>query len=413
MRNSENKLQTVLAWIHTFFILEGSYFLAAGIFHMEKSAAQMYIMKGFLLFIPVICSFFCMRIIGNLWIYLAVSVLAVLGMYTVSGCVLTGVLTGFVFLVRCHVRIRRGKIKRMLQEMPGEAGAQELPEVWEIPTFFDRPSPHYWSVFVIYYVVAIIGGMKEYLRGIWWLLAADIAICLVCCYIEEMQDFIERNRRIANLPVRAMKKVGKQIFVVLMAGMILFMLPAVIYDKEPLAEINLEYHGAPVKLPEPEQKQQGASMQESLEKLGVEGEVREFPQWIQTVLKVIPAVLFVGFLLVILRTVGKALKNAADAFSQEEEAVLGTEDEEVSLTKKLKTDREKGEGWFSPNMRIRRKYKKKVLRHSKVRPLGTETPAQIETKANLSGEERDVLHRLYEKARYSSDGCTKEEAGKL
>ena len=66
---------------------------------------------------------------------------------------------------------------------------------------------------------------------------------------------------------------------------------------------------------------------------------------------------------------------------------------------------------LSVNMRIRRKYKKIIRKSSKERPKGWETPYELETGAQLQEDESmKVLHKVYEKARYSKDGCTKEEA---
>ena len=47
-------------------------------------------------------------------------------------------------------------------------------------------------------------------------------------------------------------------------------------------------------------------------------------------------------------------------------------------------------------------------------PAGWETPSELETKAQLVRDaSTDKLHTLYEKARYSREGCTSEEAEAL
>lgn len=75
--------------------------------------------------------------------------------------------------------------------------------------------------------------------------------------------------------------------------------------------------------------------------------------------------------------------------------------------------REKKEGYLSPNMRIRRKYKKTIKKAGKYQPTGAETPAELEERNELSGDGMRRLHDGYEKARYSREGCTKEEAEAL
>ena len=49
----------------------------------------------------------------------------------------------------------------------------------------------------------------------------------------------------------------------------------------------------------------------------------------------------------------------------------------------------------------------------KYQPTGAETPAELEERNELSGDGMRRLHDGYEKARYSREGCTKEEAEAL
>lgn len=64
----------------------------------------------------------------------------------------------------------------------------------------------------------------------------------------------------------------------------------------------------------------------------------------------------------------------------------------------------------SPNSKIRKIYKKRVLRDWKEIPDASMTPAEIEEKVVMSEKEKYLLHILYEKARYGKDSCTREEA---
>ena len=61
----------------------------------------------------------------------------------------------------------------------------------------------------------------------------------------------------------------------------------------------------------------------------------------------------------------------------------------------------------------RRKYKKTIKKAGKYQPTGAETPAELEERNELSGDGMRRLHDGYEKARYSREGCTKEEAEAL
>ena len=64
-------------------------------------------------------------------------------------------------------------------------------------------------------------------------------------------------------------------------------------------------------------------------------------------------------------------------------------------------------------MRIRRKYKKTIKKAENYKPTGAVTPAELYDINELSGDGMRRLHDGYEKARYSREGCTKEEAEAL
>ena len=106
-------------------------------------------------------------------------------------------------------------------------------------------------------------------------------------------------------------------------------------------------------------------------------------------------------------------KNAGKAFSEDEEDEVLFLHQGNDERENLPWRREKKEGYLSPNMRIRRKYKKRSKKPENNQPTGAETPAELEERNELSGDGMRRLHDGYEKARYSREGCTKEEAEAL
>ena len=75
---------------------------------------------------------------------------------------------------------------------------------------------------------------------------------------------------------------------------------------------------------------------------------------------------------------------------------------------------------FHPNTTIRKRFKKQIQMgiHSDKKtsnsiPVSL-TPLELEQYAKLPDDERtQLLHALYEKARYSKEGCTKEDVASL
>lgn len=76
------------------------------------------------------------------------------------------------------------------------------------------------------------------------------------------------------------------------------------------------------------------------------------------------------------------------------------------------TDRRPGERlfWnFSWEARVRKHYKRQIQKAYREQIPDTATPSQLEEQLEMSGEEKAILHRCYEKARYGKEGLTREE----
>ena len=142
-------------------------------------------------------------------------------------------------------------------------------------------------------------------------------------------------------------------------------------------------------------------------------EYKPMPQWIQNLFTAVMYLVMVAVGIAVLRAIYQSVKNAGKAFSEDEKDEVLFLHQGNDEREKLPWRREKKEGYLSPNMRIRRKYKKTIKKAGKYQPTGAETPAELEERNELSGDGMRRLHDGYEKARYSREGCTKEEAEAL
>ncbi len=68
---------------------------------------------------------------------------------------------------------------------------------------------------------------------------------------------------------------------------------------------------------------------------------------------------------------------------------------------------------ITPNARIRKYYKKTVLKKTADIPKASMTPSEIEAKLELEKAEKEKLRIFYEKARYGNVACTKEDVRNL
>ena len=83
-----------------------------------------------------------------------------------------------------------------------------------------------------------------------------------------------------------------------------------------------------------------------------------------------------------------------------------------SAEKKRTLDKQMKENLFwdrSPAGRIRKIYKKRILRELKNPPKPYMTPLEIEKDMEMPGEQKELFHHFYEKARYGKEGCTKDD----
>lgn len=82
--------------------------------------------------------------------------------------------------------------------------------------------------------------------------------------------------------------------------------------------------------------------------------------------------------------------------------------------RKIKKKRNENLRWDrSPNARIRKIYKRRVLKDLKEIPKASMTPEEIEQNIVMPDGEKDVFHKLYEQARYGSVTCLKEDVDKM
>lgn len=413
MEEKRGMTPVLLSWIHDVLLFDGLYMVLAGFMDMEAQEARLYAVKGFLLIVPVIISWILIRKMKVLLLYVIAGAVTAFIMGAALDSVFTGILTGLIFIIRGYVKIKRAQLKKEMQDMPGEMAANMDMEAWQIPTILDKPHPAQWIMFGIIYITGII-AQKEYIwHWEFYLFVAEVFVCFAFCYIDRMWEFLKERRKIANMPVNMMKKVSRIIFGISAMVLVVFILPAILYEKDILSDIVGWLYAA---------QADGEIRPLDFESLagggfelfdGGEEEEKEPPAWLVFLGRAVAFLTIAAVVIALLRVIYKISRNSIRSFGEdgEDEVIFlkkGTEEERRYLGGRKK---EKGAEMLSVNMRIRKKYKKTIRKSSKERPKGWETPEELETGAQLSDDENmKVFHVIYEKARYSESGCTKEEA---
>lgn len=404
----------LLSWIHDILLFTGIYTLAAAIQNIRGQAAVLFLSSSLFLLFPLILSHIAVRRCRNLGIFLAFSIAITWTMHAVCQNLLTTIFTAFILLFRIHVKIRQGEIRRKMQEMPGEAGANEDSKMWEVPTLLDAPRIPYCLLFAAMYLSAVSFHRQALLNLMLGLLGAEICICLAYLYLERLDGFVRQNIRVANLPAGTMKRIGNAVLLAGTAGLLICMLPAAIYHEEPLSSLHFEpagMEGAPEEIYE-ENTEPDYLMEELMR---LKSQAKETPEWLKKASELLGILTLAGAIYAIIRVIFRYIRHAVFSFMEEDqdEIIFLKNEEEFTPKKRRFMKRNEKDGLRSPDRKIRKLYKRLIRRTLRETPYGNETPLELEHMAGLYALENtdiDTIHELYEKARYAKEACTKEEA---
>ena len=236
------------------------------------------------------------------------------------------------------------------------------------------------------------------------LILAFIYIALVFAFsgFKKIEDYIKLNNTMAEFPER---RIGKSMATIFGFGTLIFLSVSLICVMS-----SYEFFG--ITIPQIEvSEEEKANLYESTvnpesyynnlaEQFGeaVDNPVMAAVDQTATIISVILMIgLFIFCIVELFLIFSKTVKKEkADII----ESIVEPEEEEAPVEKKEKIS------FFdmSPNAVVRRKYKKTIK--SKFTPDDWMTPAEMEERGKFK---IDLLHNLYEKARYSEHGCTQED----
>ena len=401
----EDRITTCIGWIHSVLLFCGLYLLTASFLKMDDKEGFRYFLHCLWLLVPIVTSWFYIRKIKGLAFY----VLACMGTWAVtlfaSRCLLTAVISIFIFVIRCSPRMIRG---RMMEESPGDVVQIEI---WQIPTILDEPRSIQWSVFLVFYVVLIVLERFTFMEWMFYLHLADIILTYTYSSFDEMKMFVSKNRRIANLPVNVMQRMQRAMFCITMFLLTICILPALLYGEEPLkrlADIESVQNTSAAVMPAQEASMDNGMM-EMLEALAQEHH-RELPEWIQKLIELSSYVVVIIVFLVILWLLYHALRHMMQSFAQgqgtDEVILIDSSGNEIYGKARI---RKRSGDTRNINRKIRKEYRKTILKKSSSRPAGSETPQELEESAGVFAGTKQAFHNIYEKARYSGTVCTAEE----
>ncbi len=149
------------------------------------------------------------------------------------------------------------------------------------------------------------------------------------------------------------------------------------------------------------------------------GEQSAFMQLLMKIFDVLATMLVIGLTLYFIYRIIRKLyqlylefdMTSVDNGDEIENINAGWTKEERKTMKRKKTEKLFWDQ--SPNAKVRKYYKRRVMKDLKERPKSSMTPEEIEQRIVMEKDKKRIFHGIYEKARYGNMVCTKEDAEEM
>lgn len=419
----------ILGYLHGLILYVIFFPFVAYIIKLNKYPDGVYLFTRWsvTLFIPIMVSHLLLKVVKNLYIYVAsgviVSILLLVGcriystvylvpvsFSSIPGAalmILTFLCSMATFLTRTYAKERHGQMKQDFIATTGNTNNFTL-QPWEIDTFLNKPRPVHWLVFSPLYIISMITHFSYNLHILFYFLVTDVVICFLHTYLDSFHKYVRSNRSVANMPVSTMRKVHSILLITLLIGLACFILPAVLYNQEPMEKYFTTHDsGGYIFKQAPDEDNDFHIVPQEPSSEMIKMMYDKKPKEPNPIWLVMERILVILFFIIIFVLVGfvivRALINATKNFNTgDEDEIISLDDldDEVSYTMK-KTSKE---GFLSPEWRIRRKYKKLITKHTKGVPSRTSTPSELEKDCDIQSlDKTKELHDLYIKVRYSKE----------
>lgn len=419
------KLQALTEHLHGFLLLLGiTAFLSYLIFPSEY---LLYFFHSFLLLIPFVTTAWGQKKIKHLVSYLVIGTISsilifLLGMNMFERLYLS-VLSIIIMLIRIPARLHKTDDYEIVDENVTDSGG-----------LLDCPSAGFLGYFALLFFVAALLKKNALQDLIYWITFAWLANFLIYTNLRSLNSYLYSRRSIANLPGKQIVSTNRALMMLfcIVTLIIMLVLPLIPLD-EVVSSIGIairnflrwffSHFSA-------EEQEIVETVAESLAASGqatMLGEVKPTPAWLKMLYDILFGIISFVVSAGALVGIGYAILLLIHRFYKPTAAQGDTQefiDEETESSFIQKTEKKESSSLFSqlfhPNMTIRKRFKKQIQKGcASNKKTGSSipislTPAELEQYANLSDDEQtQLLHTLYEKARYSKDGCTKEDVALL
>lgn len=384
-----------LGWLHWSLLLAitfAAFFdMLYGLAELEIMSPQAAFFRGLLFAVPTGLSWAAVKRLRTLWQFFLASV---------GLCGLSWLLVGHpggavIMLVMCLIRARA----RMAEEEDGP-----------VRSLFDTPSYFGLCAFVVLFLFSAM--VSDGLPRLQWLCILGGALYIVVCMsykgLERLDSYLNLNRDMYDLPARRIQRIAGS---ALLAGVLLtavLLIPMALSTSGFVRITMPEFSSGTGQVEfEAEQDNGGGPAMMDLSGLIDEESQWQIPPIVGQILMVLTGGgLLIGMVLAVIQLFKDFRRSYTD--SRDVVQYLNRDEREHAgeTVERLKKPRL----WDrSVNATVRRKYRRALLKAPEP-PQDWMTPSEAESAA---GADIPALHMLYEKARYSSGGCTQDDLKKL
>lgn len=340
--------------------------------------------RGMLFALPAALCWYAIKRLPALWQFLLASLVL---------CGLSWLLTGHpggavLMLLMCILRARA----RMEEDEEGRP----------VSSVFDQPALPVLALFGGAWLASALLGLPplqklSLLGGVLYLL-----LCLAHHGLERVNGYLQLNQSMHNLPARRIRRIAGTAALGAVAVTAALLLPPALADSGAL-RIQIPdpaRNTAPIQYEPPEDVQPaGEQLPMDMDLSGlVDGPTWQIPEFVSYIFLGIAGVLLV---LALYAGVRGLMKNFRLSFADGRDVIQNLKREDRDQAEAVEASL-RGPRLFdrSPGAKIRRRYRRAVLRAAKEPPKSWHTPAQLEAEAGLADPE---LHQAYEQARYGPE----------
>lgn len=371
----------LIPWVHCVLIFAPLYAMAMKIIY--GGSVTDYFLGGFLLIFPIAAIFLGIRYLKHMWQYLLYAALLAAATQLAAGGWIAFAIVLFVAFIKFLGRLSDSQ------------------------TIFDAPR---LPAAVIFLIPAIYSGIavEPQLQMLSVLLAfIYIVLNVVFNGLMRVDHYIDMNRGINDFPGRRIGRSGGVVF-----GVGAVMVLAVVI---PVLLMNFRFIPVNINMNAPRESA-GAQITNDME-----GSIQkdDWMKYIDDTVKPLVDLSFLGDIAMVAAGVLAAalivygIYSVSRSFrrtvSEKNDVIESTAGGGEALSARKKSAKLKLLD-FSPNAFVRRKYMKTIKKSKKAVPDEWLAPEEIES---FAGVDDKTLHNVYEKARYSREGCTAEDKNRL